>query len=225
MVSLRGVRLRRTTKQSPVFLFATRNRHKVRELRRLLKNVPVRLVTLDRFPTIPPVHEDGSTFRVNAVKKAVQTSRYTILPVIAEDSGLEVRALGGRPGIRSARFALRPFGKLRAQGERTQNQIDRANVAKLLRVLARVPASRRQARFVCLTAVAAGGRLIKVFRGACRGSIAFEEHGKGGFGYDPVFIPAGSRKTTAQLNAARKDRISHRGQTARALAAWLKRGR
>lgn len=89
------------------FLLATRNHHKVRELRRLLKNIPVRLVTLERFPSIPPVREDGSTFRANAVKKAVQTSRHTIFPVIAEDSGLEVRALGGRPGIRSARFALR----------------------------------------------------------------------------------------------------------------------
>jgi XTP/dITP diphosphohydrolase len=198
------------------FLFATRNRHKVRELRRLLKNVPVRLITLDRFPSIPPVHEDGSTFRANAAKKGVQTSRYTILPVIAEDSGLEVRALGGRPGVRSARFALR-----QAQGGRTQNQIDRANVAKLLRALAHVPAGRRQARFLCVIAVAAGGRLVRVFQGVCQGSIAFAEAGKGGFGYDPVFIPDGSRKTTAQLNAARKDRISHRGQAARALARWL----
>ena len=201
-----------------VFLFATRNRHKLREMRRLLKNVPVRLITLDRFPSIPPVRENGSTFRANAVKKAVQTSRHTILPVIAEDSGLEVRALKGRPGIRSARFALR-----QAQGERTQNQIDRANVEKLLRVLERVPASRRQARFVCVMAVAAGGKLIRNFQCACRGSIAFEEKGRSGFGYDPIFIPAGSRKRAAQLSAARKDRISHRGQAARALAAWLVR--
>ena len=197
-------------------MFATRNRHKLRELRRLLRGRPIRLIPLDRFPSIPPVHENGSTFRANAVKKAVQTSRCTILPVIAEDSGLEVRVLAGRPGVRSARFALR-----QTQGARSQNEIDRANVAKLLRVMARVPASRRQARFVCVMAVAAGGRLIKVFRGACRGSISFAEKGRGGFGYDPVFLPAGSRKTTAQLNSARKDRLSHRGQAARALSAWL----
>ena len=190
------------------FLLATRNRHKVRELSRLLKNLPVRFVTLDRFPLIPPVREDGVTFRANAVKKAVQTSRYTILPVIAEDSGLEVRALAGRPGVRSARFA-------------GPTQDDRANLEKLLRVLKGVPATRRQARFVCVMAVAAGGKLIRLFRGDCRGSIAFEEKGRGGFGYDPIFIPDGSAKSSAQLSAARKDRISHRGQAARALAAWI----
>ena len=175
---------------------------------------------LDRFPAIPPVLEDGSTFRANAAKKAIQTSRHTILPVIAEDSGLEVRALGGRPGVRSARFALR-----RAQGERTQHQVDRANVEKLLRALARAPAGRRHARFVCAMAVAAGGRLIKTFQGICEGSIAFKESGRGGFGYDPVFIPRGSRKTTAQLSPARKDGLSHRGQAARALAKWLRKDR
>ncbi len=191
------------------FLFATRNRHKVRELRRLLKGRSLRFVTLDRFPSIPPVREDGSTFHANAVKKAVQTSRHTILPVIAEDSGLEVRALGGRPGVRSARYA----GK---------GQNDKANVAKLLRVLARVPAGRRHARFVCVMALAAGGRLIKTFEGSCRGSIAFEEKGQGGFGYDPVFTPARLRKTTAQLAPGEKDRLSHRGQAARVLVKYLK---
>ena len=131
--------------------------------------------------------------------------------MIAEDSGLEVRVLAGRPGIRSARYA-------------GSAQDDRANLTKLLRVLKGVPASRRQARFVCVTSVAAGGKLLRVFRGVCRGSIAFEEKGRDGFGYDPIFIPAGSRKSAAQLSAARKDRISHRGQAARALAAWTKRG-
>ena len=191
-----------------VFLFATRNRHKVRELRRLLKNVPVRLVTLGRFPAIPPVREDGSTFRANAAKKAAQTSRHTILPVIAEDSGLEVRALAGRPGVRSARFAGR-------------GQDDRANVEKLLRVMAHVPASRRQARFVCVMAVAAGGRLIKVFRGTCRGSIAFEPAGRGGFGYDPIFIPAGHRQTMAQAPVSLKDSLSHRSRAVKRLLDML----
>lgn len=189
-------------------LFATKNRHKVRELRRILKEVPVRLVALDRFPAIPPVHENGATFRANAVKKAVQASRHTILPVIAEDSGLEVRALGGRPGIRSARFA-----------GPTQN--DRANLEKLLRVMARVPASRRQARFVCVMALAAGGRLIKTFEGDCRGSIAFEREGRGGFGYDPVFIPTGDRQTMAQVSASLKDSLSHRSQAVKRLSRWV----
>jgi len=179
------------------FLFATRNRHKVRELRRLLKGLPVRWITLDRFPEIPPVREDGATFAANAVQKAVQTSRYTPLLVLAEDSGLEVKALGGRPGIRSARFA-------------GQGQDDQSNVAKLLRAMTRVPPSRRQARFVCVMAVAAGGKLIRTFRGTCRGSIAFEKKGRGGFGYDPVFIPQGHHRTMAQLPASRKDSLSHR---------------
>ena len=187
---------------------ATRNLHKVRELRRLLKGLPVRLVTLDRFPGIPPVHEDGATFLANAVKKAVQTSRHTILPVLAEDSGLEVRSLGGKPGVRSARFA----GK---------NQDDRANVEKLLRLLCGVPPERRQGRFVCVMALAAGGRIIRTFHGVCRGTIAAGRAGRGGFGYDPVFIPAGFRKTTAQVSPAVKDRVSHRGQAARALARWI----
>jgi len=180
--------------------------------------LPVRWITCDRFPEIPPVREDCATFVANAVKKAVQTSRVTILPVLAEDSGLEVRALGGRPGVRSARFALRP-----AQGERTQSQIDQVNVAKLLRAMDRVPPSRRQARFVCVMAVAAGGKLIRTFRGTCRGSIAFEPGGRGGFGYDPVFIPSGCRKTAAQLAGREKDALSRRGQAARASGRWLRK--
>lgn len=199
-----------TSYRCSTFLLATRNRHKVRELRRLLKGLPVRLLTLDRFPDIPPVREEGATFRANAVKKGMQTSRHTLLPVIAEDSGLEVRALGGRPGVRSARFA----GK---------NQVDQANLDKLLRLMKNVRPRRRQARFVCVVAVAAGGRLIRTFSGVCRGSIAFARSGRGGFGYDPVFVPAGLRKTAAELRAAEKDRISHRGQAARAMGRWIRK--
>jgi len=179
-------------------------------MRRLLKGLPVRLITLDRFPGIPPVREDGSTFRANAVKKAMQTSRRVPLPVLAEDSGLEVRALKGRPGVHSARFA-------------GPNQNDKANVAKLLRGMARVPASRRQSRFVCVMAVAVNGKLVRTFRGICHGAIGFKPAGRGGFGYDPVFIPSGFRKTTAQLGGREKDALSHRGQAARALTGWLRK--
>ena len=197
-------------------LLATRNRHKVRELRRILKGLPVRFMTADQFPDLPAVREDGATFRANAVKKAVAASRWTILPVLAEDSGLEVRALGGRPGVRSARYALR-----QAQGERTQNQMDQANVAKLLRSLLRVPANRRQARFVCVIAFAAGGRLLRAFEGTCVGSIAFRPVGRTGFGYDPVFIPRGYRRTMAELGARIKDGLSHRAKAAAKLGKWL----
>ena len=121
-----------------------------------------------------------------------------------------MRALGGRPGIHSARFA-------------GPAQDDRANLDKLLRRMKKVPASRRQARFVCVMAVAACGKPVRFFKGECRGSVALEEKGKGGFGYDPVFIPAGSRKSTAQLSAAQKDRVSHRGRAARAFGEWLRK--
>lgn len=199
-------------------LLATRNRHKVRELRRLLKRAPIRFLTLDTFPNLPLVRENGSTFRENAVKKAVQISRRTLLPVLAEDSGLEVRALKGHPGVRSARFALR-----RAQGERTQSQMDRANVKKLLRGLADVPSTRRQARFICVMAFAIGGKLLRTFAGSCAGSIAFHPAGRTGFGYDPVFIPRGHRKTMAQWGGRAKDRLSHRAKAAEKLERWLKK--
>jgi len=183
-------------------LCATRNRHKVRELRRLLAGIPVRLLLLDQFPDIPPVSETGRTFRENAVKKAVSVSRRTILLVLAEDSGLEVKALGGRPGVRSARFA-------------GSSQNDSANNARLLRAMAHVPASKRRARFVCCLALAAGGRLIRTFQAECAGSIAVSPAGRGGFGYDPLFIPQGDRRTMAQLGPAVKNRISHRAKAVR----------
>lgn len=154
--------------------------------------------------------EDGATFQANAIKKAQTVSRRTILPVLADDSGLEVRALNGRPGIRSARFS----------GEK---QDDRANNTKLLRLMKNVPASRRQARFICWIALALGGRLIRVFEGSCAGSIAFSPGGRTGFGYDPVFIPREYRKTMAQLGSRRKDQISHRGRAIARLKRWLLR--
>lgn len=189
-------------------LLATRNHHKVRELRRLLKGVPVRFLTLDRFPDLPPVRETGVTFRENAVQKAEETSRRLSLPVLAEDSGLEVRALQGEPGVRSARYA----------GPRQQDQ---ANVRKLLREMAKIPASRRQARFVCVMAFAAGGRLIRTFHGTCTGSIPFSPAGRTGFGYDPVFIPRGHRKTMSQLGARVKDGLSHRRRASDRFKRWL----
>ncbi len=190
-------------------LLATRNPHKVRELRRLFRGFPIRCITLDCFPGIPPVKENGATFRANAIQKAVATSRHTILPVLAEDSGLEVRALNGRPGVRSARFA-------------GPAQNDSENLSKLLREMSGIPAARRQARFLCVMALAIGGRLVRTFQGDCPGSIALRAAGRGGFGYDPLFIPRGRRKTTAQLGSAEKDRLSHRGKAAGRLRQWLK---
>ncbi len=199
------------------FLLATRNRHKVREFRRIFKKGPIRFITLDACEGIPAVRETGKTFRANAVKKAVQNSRHTALPVIAEDSGFEVKALGGRPGVKSARFALR-----RAQGERTSDEIDQANLDKLVRLMRKVPVPKRQARFVCAIAVAYAGKLLKTVEESCAGSVAVVPAGKTGFGYDPVFIPRGYSKTNAQLGARVKDSISHRARALRRLAPFIK---
>lgn len=169
----------------------------------------LRLVTLAQFPDILLVVEDGATFLANAVKKAVETSRHTILPVVADDSGLEVRALGGKPGVYSARFA-------------GPAQSDSANNAKLLRLMEKIPPSRRQASFVCWIALAAGGRLIRVFHGECAGEIAFSPLGKTGFGYDPLFIPRGMKKSFAQVGGGTKDRMSHRAKAVAQLRKFLR---
>ncbi len=191
-------------------ILATKNRHKVRELSRLVRSVQVRFLPMDLFRGIAAARETGATFRRNAEKKARVVSRQTILPVLAEDSGIEVRALGGRPGVRSARFA-------------GFSQDDKANNDKLLRLMAPVPPSRRQARFVCCMALAIGGKVVRVFEGSCPGVIAPGLAGKAGFGYDPLFVPCGCRKTMAQLGSAVKDRISHRAKAAVKLEKWLKR--
>ena len=195
---------------SGTVLLATRNPGKARELQRLLKPLDVRVLTLESFPGVPLVVEDKHTLEENAVKKAAETWLHVDLPVLADDSGLEVEALGGRPGVHSARFA-------------GAAQDDRANVAKLLKLLRGVPPSRRKARFVCVLAFARGGRIIKTFRGACEGSIALAPSGRAGFGYDPVFIPAGRKKTLAELGPGVKDRLSHRVRAVRAFARWLRK--
>lgn len=192
-------------------LLATRNPKKGRELRRLLIGLPIRIMTLDRFPDIPAVKEDAPTFQGNAVKKAVVVSRRTILPVLADDSGLTVHALGGLPGVRSARFA-------------GPGQNDRKNMKKLLHLMKDIPASRRGARFVCVLALAAGGRLIKTFQGTCAGSIGFAMAGRHGFGYDPLFIPRASRKTFAQWGPKAKDAVSHRTRAIRKFKKWFPQG-
>lgn len=189
-------------------LLATRNRKKALELSRLFKGVPVRLLTLDRFPEIPPVAEDGATFRANAVRKAVEASRQSILPVLAEDSGLKIQALGGRPGVRSARFA----------GPR---QDDKANIAKLLQVMKKVPLRKRRGQFQAALALAIGGKLIRTFPGSCEGVISLRPKGHCGFGYDPVFIPKGFDKTMAQLGPKTKDTISHRFKAVAAFRRFL----
>jgi XTP/dITP diphosphohydrolase len=187
-------------------VLATRNRHKLREFRRLIPKHE--LVPLPDDVELPP--ESGETFEANALVKAEAAAAATGLPAIADDSGIEAAALGGAPGVRSARYA----------GERAS---DAQNLAKLLR---EVPSGGdRRAAFVCALAYARPGIEARLFRGRCEGLLAPSARGRGGFGYDPAFIPSelpGDR-TMAELTGDEKDAISHRGQAARELARWLER--
>jgi len=176
---------------------ATTNKKKKKEIITLLKDLDIKILTLSDFKYVPKVREDKKTFRENAVKKAVSTSRFVKKLVLAEDSGLEVNALNGAPGVRSARFAG-PAKK------------DNANIAQLLKLLKGLPLSKRQARFVCFAAIADSGRLIKVVNGSVSGLISLEPRGKSGFGYDPVFYYPPLKKNFAQLAPSLKNRVSHR---------------
>ncbi len=188
---------------------ATTNRKKKRELIALLKGLRVKVLTLDDFGNIPAVREDKKTFRENAVKKAVVTSRHTGKLTLAEDSGLEVKHLGGSPGVRSARFA----GPARN---------DNANIKKLLRMLKGVPFNKRQARFICFAALAKNGRLSKVVSGSVSGVISSEPKGAFGFGYDPVFYYPPLKKNFAELTPAKKNRLSHRYKALRKIKKILR---
>jgi XTP/dITP diphosphohydrolase len=190
-------------------IVATRNAHKTLEIQRILgPNFAVR--DLSDHPRIPETAESGETFRENAVLKASSTSRQLPGLVIADDSGLEVDALGGAPGIYSARYA----GK---------NATDEQNVEKLLSDFVRAGAKthQRKARFRCVIALARDGKLLDTFNGAVEGTIVDRPRGAHGFGYDPIFVPKGFDHTFADLPAEVKNRISHRAQAIRALAAKL----
>jgi XTP/dITP diphosphohydrolase len=181
-------------------LVATHNSKKRSELRKLLKDFKgIRVLDLDDLNIAPPnIVEDGKTFRQNAVKKAVTVSRFFDGIVLADDSGLEVDALDGRPGVRSSRFA-------RAKAT------DEENVKKLLRLLEDIPENKRQGKFICHIALAKKGMLIGNFEGIIKGKIISAAKGDNGFGYDPVFIPLRYKKTFAEMSASFKNRISHRG--------------
>ncbi len=165
----------------------------------LLRDLDVAIMTLDDFPQAPDVVEDGETCEANALKKAVEIAQYTGLPAVADDTGLEVDALGGRPGAFAARYA----------GEQATYE---DNCRKLLQELRDVPASNRQARFVTVAAIAfPGGRTASV-KGTLEGWIAEAATGSHGFGYDPIFLLEDRRQTLAQLPPDVKNRISHRAR-------------
>jgi XTP/dITP diphosphohydrolase len=195
---------------SPRIVLATRNPGKIAELRRILGDagLAAELVGTDAFPDLPDVPETAATFAGNALLKARAVAAITGLPAVADDSGICVDALNGMPGILSARWSGR-------HGD------DEANLDLLLAQLSEVPPERRGAQFVCAAAVALPSGAERVVEGVLAGHLIEHRRGTNGFGYDPVFVPEGYEVTTAQLQPADKDGISHRGQAFRALVPVL----
>ncbi len=188
---------------------ASRNEGKLREIAAICADWPVRWVTvLDHPDDWPDVEETGSTYLENALLKARAVSEFTGEAALADDSGIEVDALGGGPGPRSARYA-----GVDASEER--------NLSALLSALKGVPTSGRTARYRCIAALVLPDGSERSAEGVCEGTLTAKPRGSGGFGYDPIFVPAGWDVTMAELSAAEKDRISHRGRAFRAMRALL----
>ena len=187
-------------------ILATRNVAKLEELRRILAPlVTVEVVGLADLPEFPEVPETGATFAENALIKAREAVARTGLPAVADDSGLTVDALNGMPGVLSARWAGAAAG-------------DAANLRLVLEQVADVPDERRGAAFVCAAALVTPDGAEQVVHGKVTGTLLRAPRGTNGFGYDPVFVPAGHTRTTAEMSPAEKDEISHRGQAFRTLA-------
>jgi len=180
-------------------VLATRNRHKSEELAALLGGLGIRIRTLADFPAAPEVEEDGTTCEANAIKKSTTVARATGLTAIADDTGLEVDALAGRPGVLAARYA----------GEQATYE---DNCHKLLQELAGVPLLKRTARFLTIAAIASPNGDVQTTRGVLEGLITEECRGERGFGYDPVFLVPELGKTLAELTAGEKNLISHRAK-------------
>ncbi len=189
-------------------VIATHNKGKVREIRRLLHDMPFEIVSLDEIGYDIYVEEDQLTFEGNAVKKAIETMKYTGEIAIADDSGLEVCYLNGQPGVYSARYA-------------GNDATDEENMAKLLRELEGVPQRARHAVFKCsIVMVYPHGRILKA-EGICEGRIGFTPKGSRGFGYDPIFVIDDRGTTFAQLEPDKKNKLSHRGKALRQLKSLL----
>ena len=222
-------------------VMATRNAHKAGEIRAILGN-RFRFLTLNDFPGAPKVVEDALTFAGNAIKKAVELAKWlsvmspatrhpSLSFVLADDSGLEVDALNGAPGVHSARFAA-------LDSVKSGNTSDADNNAKLLHLLKGVPETRRKARFHCVLALTPvlPERIenaspvcyadefkmqTELFDGVCEGRVIFEPRGKNGFGYDPLFVPAGFERTFAELGEEAKNQLSHRAKALWKLKTFL----
>jgi XTP/dITP diphosphohydrolase len=180
-------------------VLGTNNKHKIKEIKEILADLTVDILTLEDLPHAPQVEETGGTLEENAILKAKTICRFTNLPTLADDSGLEVDELDGAPGVMSARFA----------GEHCSFK---DNNLKLLSLMKDVPQERRGAKFVCVVALARDLNQIITVKGEVRGTITLEEMGENGFGYDPVFWLPHLSKTFAQLTLEEKNKISHRAK-------------
>jgi len=187
---------------------ATRNAGKLKEIRRLLEDRNVNVLGMELFPDAPDVVEDGETFAANAAKKAEQIAAFTGKPCLADDSGLVVKALDGRPGVHSARYS----------GE---NATDQTNNRKLLQEMSAVPEDERQAAFCCVMALSLPDKETRLFEGKIEGRLLQQEQGSGGFGYDPLFWLPEYGCTMAELSLDIKNSISHRGQALRQVVDFL----
>lgn len=191
-------------------IIATKNKGKLREIRELLKDFPLKVTSLEDYPDAPEIEEDGKTFAQNAIKKAVTIAMYTGKLTLGEDSGLEVKALGNRPGIYSARFS-------------GPNATDHKNNLKLLRSLKNVSLKKRNARYRCFAALVDTKGIIDVVGGSCAGFITTKHLGKNGFGYDPLFLVAKYQKTFGELDPSIKAKISHRAKAFKKVRETLKK--
>jgi len=199
-------------------LIATSNAGKLRDFAGAAEPYGITIANVPNFSSLPEVVEDGVTFEENARKKAESYSR--AVPgelVVADDSGLEIDALSGAPGVHSARYAARDPQTADC------NTDDQANNARILRELVEVPEQNRTARFVCVLAVARDGQTLGTFRGTAEGVILDAPRGRNGFGYDPLFYFPQIGKTFAELSAAEKARYSHRGAAFQTFLQWMDR--
>lgn len=189
-------------------VLATGNENKVREIRHILGDAPIDLVSLAEFPDVTVAEEDGRSFEANALKKAISVWQQTGLASLADDSGLEVDALGGEPGVKSARFA--------GEGASYAD-----NNRKLLEKLRSTPEEKRKAAFVCVAALVTPKGKMVIQRGEVKGRIIDQYRGEGGFGYDPIFYLPQEKKTLAELGAEEKNKISHRAQAFNAMRDFI----
>lgn len=191
-------------------VIATKNDKKLYELRRYLKGVKAKVISLKDFENVPRIVENGNTFKANAVKKALIISKFTEGLAVGDDSGLVVKALKGAPGVRSSRFA-------------GPGKSDKQNNKKLLKLLEKVPPAKRQAKFVCAIAICDNGKIVKVLEESCSGVIAFSEKGGYGFGYDPLFLIPKYKETFGELGLKVKDKMSHRSKALKKVREFLKK--